>query len=419
MNATGLITRPFVAVTAVTAAFFLYVGMLVPILPRFIEDELGAGELGVGARVSVLARGAHLSRPFIARAIARVGRRPVIQVGAVVAGVAGIATVLADSVTSLLILRGIAGVGEAALFVAAATLVADMAPPHRRAEAASYFSVAVFGGLGIGPILGEVVVGDDRFHLAFALAGGTAVAAAVFAAIIPKVVVSQGGPDTDVATDGLDPVSSGTGRALMHPAAVGPGIVLASGIGAFAVFSAFLPDHARDVGLGGSGGLFGVYSAVCLLLRLFGARLPERWGARTSVTVSLSATATAVGLLAAVPQPWALWVAAALIGVGQAFAYPALMALTINRVSERERPLALGSFTMFFDIGSIVGGLALGLVADQLGKRSAFAGGVVLALFGLWVLWTRVATDDDASAVVPADRAPVTSGPVFVPSAGD
>jgi MFS family permease len=119
-----------------------------------------------------------------------------------------------------------------------------------------------------------------------------------------------------------------------------------------------------------------------------------------------------------VPQPWALWVAAALIGVGQAFAYPALMALTINRVSERERPLALGSFTMFFDIGSIVGGLALGLVADQLGKRSAFAGGVVLAMFGLWVLWTRVAIDHEA-VTIPEDRTPVTSGPVFVPSAGD
>ena len=44
------------------------------------------------------------------------------------------------------------------LFVGAATLVADLAPPERRAEAASYFSVAVFGGLGIGPIIGEAVL---------------------------------------------------------------------------------------------------------------------------------------------------------------------------------------------------------------------------------------------------------------------
>ena len=83
----------------------------------------------------------------------------------------------------------------------------------------------------------------------------------------------------------------------MHPAAVGPGLVLASGIGSFAVFTAFLPDHARSVGLAGSGGLFTAYSIVCLVLRITGARLPERLGARRSVTIALTRT----GL------PWPSW----------------------------------------------------------------------------------------------------------------
>lgn len=413
MAANQLITKPFVAVTAVTAAFFVYVGMLVPILPRFIEDELGAGELGVGASVAVFALAAVVMRPFIARLIARVGRRPVIQLGALIAGVAGLATVLVDALVPLLVLRGIAGVGEASLFVAAATLVADLAPADRRAEAASYFSVAVFGGLGVGPIVGEAVVGDQRFPLAFAVAGGAAVLAAVLATAIPDAVDAADGAGHD------DGERIGILRSLVHPAAVGPGIVLASGISAFAVFSAFLPDHAREVGLAGSGGLFALYSVVCLLLRLLGARLPERLGARTSVTIALTATATAVGLLAAVPEPWALWTAAAMIGVGQAFAYPPLMALTVNRVSERERPAALGSFTMFFDLGSIVGGLALGLVAEQLSKRAAFAGAVVLALFGLWVMWTRVARTPAPLSTVELGDTAMAPTPMFVPSAGE
>ncbi|MDQ3469743.1 MAG: hypothetical protein M3487_08265, partial [Actinomycetota bacterium] len=49
---TRLVTKPFIAVTAATAAFFVYVGMLVPLLPTFIEDELGAGELGVGLSIA-------------------------------------------------------------------------------------------------------------------------------------------------------------------------------------------------------------------------------------------------------------------------------------------------------------------------------------------------------------------------------
>lgn len=416
---TRLITAPFLAVTAVTAAFFVYVGMLVPVLPTFIEDELGSGEIGVGASVAIFALTAIVARPAIARLIARVGRRPVIQVGAAIAGVAGIAIAFVDSLGPLLVLRGIGGVGEAALFVAAATLVADLAPPDRRAEAASYFSVAVFGGLGVGPILGEAVVGDDRFHLAFAVAGGAALVAAALAAVIPDLPLPDGFDDSD---DGAaaDVVRPSGRRALVHPAALGPGLVLACGISAFAVFSAFVPDHARDVGLSGSGGLFGVYSVVCLVLRLTGARLPERLGTRRSVTIALGATSASMALLAAVAEPWALWIAAALMGVGQAFAYPALMALTVNRVSERERAVALGSFTMFFDLGSVVGGLALGIVAEQFGKRSAFAGGVVLAAVGLWLLWTRVTSAPVAAEAAPIDEViVVASAGALRPVAGD
>jgi len=63
---------------------------------------------------------------------------------------------------------------------------------------------------------------------------------------------------------------------LFHRAALWPGLVLACGIASFAVFSAFIPEHAHSVGLAGAAGLFLVYSAISLSLRLFGATLPER-----------------------------------------------------------------------------------------------------------------------------------------------
>ena len=83
----------------------------------------------------------------------------------------------------------------------------------------------------------------------------------------------------------------------------------------------------------------------------------------------------ALALLAAVAEPWALWTAAALIGVGMAFMYPSLMALTVDRASDHERPRAISSFTMFFEVGTAVGGLALGALADVFGKRSAICAG--------------------------------------------
>jgi hypothetical protein len=68
---------------------------------------------------------------------------------------------------------------------------------------------------------------------------------------------------------------------------------------------------------------------------------------------------------------------------------------------------------MFFELGSMVGGLTLGAVAQMLGKQAGFAGGVVLCVVGLVVLWTRVADPREPVPVVVPERLE------FRPVAGD
>ncbi len=94
MPPTRLITKPFLAVTAAAAAFFVYVGILVPIIPTFIDDELGAGEIGVGLSLASFAAAAICVRPVIGRLVERAGRRPVMIGGALLAGVAGMSGVV-------------------------------------------------------------------------------------------------------------------------------------------------------------------------------------------------------------------------------------------------------------------------------------------------------------------------------------
>lgn len=372
-------TGPFLAVTVTAFVFFLYIGIVVVTVPRFIEDELGYGEFGVGLAVATFAVAAVLARPFLGRLTERFGRRALMMAGALLASAAGLACSVATTLWHVLLLRAAMGLGEAALFVAAATLIADLSPPHRRAEAASYFSVAVYGGIGIGPSIGEWVLGDDRYPAAFTVAGVFAGLAAITVLGVPRRVDRSSTP------------TAGGRPPLFHRVALWPGLVLASGIAAFSVFTAFLPEYSREIGLAGSAGLFLVYSAVSLLLRLAAAKLPERVGERRMVTVALSALVVALTLVASVAQPWALWVGAAVMGVGMAFLYPSLMANVVNRVADEERASALSSFTMFFEVGSIVGGVALGALGEVFSKRAGFLGGAVLGACGLLLLWNQMA----------------------------
>jgi MFS family permease len=387
-----LITRPFLAVTAATFVFFMYVGVLVPLVPRYIEDELRSGELGLGLAIAAFAIVAIAVRPLIGLLVVRFGRRTVMIGGAALAASAGAAYGFADSLPVLLALRGLTGAGEAALFVAAMTLIADLSPSDRRAEAASYFSVAVYAGLGIGPIVGEAILHTSGFRTAFGLAGLFAGAAAVVATTVPRrIALPPPEPDLDDGTIDSGREQSNVGaRRWLHPAAVAPGIVLAIGMAAYAVFTAFLPDYSRSLGMSGAGGLFAVYSAVCLVVRVAGARLPERLGPRVAVTTAFTMLGLGMALLAAIPEQWALWVAAVCVGIGAAFMYPSLIAFTINRTPERERPRSIASFTMFFELGTAAGGLALGALAEWYGKRAAFTAAVGLCVLGAWLLRTVV-----------------------------
>ena len=384
-----LITVPFVMVTASALAFFMYIGTLLPLIPLFIEsDVIGGDEFGVGLSIAVFAVAAVLARPLIGRLANRYGRRWVMVGGALIAAAGGLGMSQVESLVPLLGLRMLTGVGEASMFVGAATLIADLSPRHRRAEGASYFSVAVFTGLGLGPVVGEQLLNDVEFERTFVVAGLFALFASCVALFVPDHVVSPDPP----SESSRGPAQARVGLAkYVHPSAVLPGAVLALGVGGLTTFFLFVPEYSRDLGLTNSGGLFLVYALVSLLIRIFGATLPERLGPRRMVTIALAAFAIGLVAVAAVASVWALWFAAVLIGIGAAFNYPSLNALTVNRVDDGERAQAISSFTMFFEIGSAVSGLAIGKLAEVVGKQSAFYGGVVMVLMGMVVLRRWVA----------------------------
>lgn len=391
---TRLLTRPFLVVTATALIFFVYIGMLIPIVPLFIEGPLGRGEFGIGLTIAAFAGAAIVARPFLGRIADRHGRRVLLVGGSLVAGVAGIASGQVTEFWQLLITRSVMGVGEAAVFVGAATLIADLSPRDRRAEGASYFSVAVFGGIGVGPIVGEWLLDDTQFERAFLVAGLFALLAAVVALLAPARVAPLDPIDETIAS-----AAPATGRRrIMHPAALMPGIVLASGVAAFSTFGAFIPDYSREVGLATSGGLFAAYSLTSVLVRIFGATLPERLGPRRAVTIALGTLLIGLAILALVPTVAALWVASVFVGIGMAFNYPSLLALTVNRASDSDRAWAISSFTMFFEVGSVFGGLFIGGFAQAVGKQTGFLGGVVCCLIGLYLLRFRLVPSGSSDA---------------------
>jgi MFS family permease len=375
MNDTKLLTPRFVLVVACGLCYFIALAMLTPVLPHYVEDKLHNGSLAVGVAVGAFAFGAIALRAFAGRAGDAIGRRVLIIFGAAVVAISTAFYGLIPSLWWLVTMRVVTGFGEAGFFVGAATMVTDLAPVERRGEALSYWSVAVYGGLSFGPAIGDFLRGGGRYALTF----GVSCAFATVAALLGLAT-----RDVPREREATAPTK------LFNRAALRPGSVLFLGLIPLAAFTAFIPLYVD--GLGVSAGLiFLLYGTVILGVRIFGARIPDRVGARRTATVALAVTGTGIGIVAAWATVAGLVVGTIVFALGMSLLYPALLVLALRDAPDSERGSVVGTFSSFFDAATGFGALLAGAIAAVTGNRGAFAAGAVACLFGLVVLRTQAA----------------------------
>ncbi len=364
-----LLTPRFVALVSGVTLYFLGLNMTLSVLPLFVEGELGGTDAQVGIAVSSFGLAAACIRPIIGPLGDRHGRQRLIVSGAIVAGLATIATATAASLGMVIAFRALAGLGEAAVFVGAASAAQDLATDERRGEAASYFSLAIYSSLFLGPPLGEWISETFGTDTAWVLAGGLAVVAA------STGIVAPGAP--------AEPPPKPERRVLLHRAALRPGAVLFLGLLGYTGFLAFAALHAEEVGIANTGTVFTVFALVIIFLRIFAAKLPDQLGPVRTSRISLSCGAIGLAVLAVWTEPVGVYVGAAILAVAQSFLFPALFALVVDNAPDAERSHAISTLSMFFDLAFGLGGPVIGLVSDTFDRSTAFAVSAGIATFAL------------------------------------
>jgi MFS family permease len=364
-----LLTRTFLTVAAAELAYFTADGVLLPALPRYVEGPLGGGNVAVGFVVGAFSLTAFFLRPWAGLQADRHGRRILMVVGASIFALSVAGYLVATSVPVLVAMRLLTGAGEAFFFVGAVSANLDLAPPERRGEAMSFASLALYLGIGVGPLIGEAVIGRLGFRAAWLVAIGLAAIAAALASRLPSMT-----PAHDTAP--------GRPR-LIHPAGLLPGLVLLTAIWGMAGFLAFVPLYALDLGMSGAGLVLGMFSGIVVLIRSVGARIPDRLGASGASRIALVLSSIGLSIVGLWREPVGLVIGAAVLGVGVALFTPALFALAANSVEADERGAVMGTTSAFLDLAFGLGPATLGFVAAAIGRSGTFLAGAVVAAVGL------------------------------------
>ena len=147
-------SRAFVILWIAMAVAMAGIGMVSPLLPIYVRQELHGPELAVALSFSGLALTQIAASPLFGRYADRVGPKPFIVLGFAIYACAGFGYVFASSWQEVIAFRLLSGVGAAAIFPMTLAYIGRLAPRGREGTYMGTFAVADVVGFGIGPLLG-------------------------------------------------------------------------------------------------------------------------------------------------------------------------------------------------------------------------------------------------------------------------
>ncbi len=346
---------------------FLAIGAALPVLPAYVRGPLHSSDLAVGVVVGAFAITSVFCRPLAGRQADRRGRRVVMIGGALAMTLGGLLYLVSDSVATLVLARLVVGVGEGSLYTAGATWAVDLAPEDQRGFALGLFGLAVWGGLSIGPVAGELLRSNVGYDSVWILTAALPAIGALIALRLPEPAK-------------LTALAEPTARALFPRAAHRPGFALALANVGYAALAGFVVLALRARGIGGGATVFTAFAVAVFASRLVLSRVPDRAGARRTATAAGLLEALGLSIVASAHTLEIALLGALVVGVGFSMLFPSLALMVVGDVGEEERGSALGAFTAFFDIGVGLGGPIAGLTASIAGYPAVFYLSAVAAL---------------------------------------
>ncbi len=371
----SLYTKPFVLAAAANFLFFANLNAFT-LLPLYIQ-QLGGREGQIGMIMAMYSVAAILCQLSVGPLVDRFGRKPFIVLAAAV--VTAVSTVFFFSTQlawHFYLLRFLQGLAAAAFTTSNLTLLADLAPASRRAEAVGIFGVSGLVTIALAPALGEAILRAFGFPMLFAgtLLLGAGTLAVCLAAAVPR----------PMAVEAPRPLGSSFWQGFTQVMLSGFQFGLASSV----VF-VFLPPFAQYVGLPRVGPFYVVYTVMAVAVRFFGGRLADRLERRQVILPSLVGLSAGVLLFSTLRSTWMLLVIAFLNGTAHGFVYPATSAMAFDRAPRGARGRALAMFNTAILAGTTTGAVGFGWLAELVGYRAGFVAVGLALVIGSGVFWRK------------------------------
>lgn len=371
--------RPVLVVLLLSVMIALLgIGIIVPVMPVFAVS-LGAGGLALGLIIAAFSITRTVLQPIVGNLSDRWGRKGFLLSGLLIYSVVGLILPEATSVVNLIVIRSLHGVGSAMIVPVAMAYVGEMAPLGQEGRYMGMLNIAIFTGIGGGPLLGGVFTDIWGMAAAFyAMAGLSFIALLLVLFQMPSL------GDRQVKRQ-PPPIFSALARMLVDCRTRGILIARMATMIIMVPTMAFLPLLMNDW-FAASGKQIGIVIAcrtlVNALLQAPGGRMADRSNKVALLTAGCLIVSGVICLVPLAQNFWWLLFLFVILGLGEAIIWPVLGALATQEGRIYGQGTMMGIYSLAMSSGVFIGAIVAGVSMDWFGLRWVFVinGAIVLTL---------------------------------------
>lgn len=385
-----MLSRAFIVLWISMLVAMSGIGMVSPLLPVYVRDELHGPEFAVALSFSALALSQFVASPIMGRVGDRMGSKPFIVAGFLIYGAGAIGYVFAENWQVVIVCRALSGIGAAGIFPMSLAYVGRLAPRGREGEFMGMFSVAQVAGFGLGPLLGGIISDAVSANAAF-----TAMATMLFAVglltlllLPPDSARARAAAQSDEDNHPLMSMRELIRRPIVQAASAGQ-MVVSLGWGAGSTFLAVYIVSEDGLNTGSAafvGVLLAARSVIGASFQPLTGRLADRTNRVAMVLIGLGGASLGqfivpdmpsqtfdvhIGSLEMTVLPWLLVLFVG-IGIAEAISVPAQQAIFVAAGRTVGMSSIMGLSQMGQSFGFLAGSLVGAAVVEVWGLAAVF-----------------------------------------------
>jgi len=347
--------------------------------PLYVENA-GGGPNTIGQFMAIFFVAAIVGRPLVGMLLDRFGPKLVMVIGVLCMTLPCIGFYfMLDGTLPLLswIIRFVQGFGWACHLSAYLTMAAGLAPPGRKNEAVSMYSLSGLAANPLGPFIGETLIefyGLESFFVMLTILGGIAL---IIILNVQSVKEENNNPFLNF---------SGIAKICMAPQFALIFFMALCFAASYSSIASFLTPIAIHREITSFSLFFTGFGLSGIAIRLIGSHWGDRYGFVTVLIPAFALYGSGLVILHMSTTLPMVILAGSVCGIAHGLAFPLLTSISDSFAPVHLRGTAIALTTGMMDVGNAVTSFALGWVGDAFGYQYLFLIGSSAPFLAFFIL---------------------------------